>query len=150
MFKNNINDDYKLDFSSSKFRIAFDFIKRNDLNDLPLGWFDLPEGVRVGVQEYETLDPSGLMYETHNKYIDLQLSLKGEEYIGVAPRKELTSKIPYNPDSDIEFYDSPEKEDYILLREGYYVIFPTEDAHKPRCLVKNPEIIKKIVIKIPV
>ena len=76
----------KHDTSSEKFRISFDFLRRKDLLDLEEGWINLEEGVRVSVQRYESLDEDEADYETHDRYIDIQYIIGGEEYCGVCKR----------------------------------------------------------------
>ena len=52
MFSTKTGLEYKYDLSERKFRVAFEFLRRTDLADLPVGWIDLEEGVRASVQEY--------------------------------------------------------------------------------------------------
>ena len=52
MFSSRNGLEYKYDFTANKFRIAFEFLKRKDLADLPVGWIELGEGVRASVQRY--------------------------------------------------------------------------------------------------
>ena len=140
----------KHDISSEKFRISFDFLRRKDLLDLEEGWINLEEGVRVSVQRYESLDEDEADYETHDRYIDIQYIIGGEEYCGVCKREGLKIKTPYNSDMDIAYYFDPEKESMVLLEKGDYIILFPEDAHKPRLKVGCKGEVRKIVIKVPV
>lgn len=150
MYTDFLANDFHYDISEPKFRTAFDFIKRQDLKRLPVGWIELENGVRASVQEYTTMDPATLLYETHDKYFDLQYMVEGEEVCYVVPREGLVGKISYDPKEDIEFYEEPVANGGAYLKAGYYVLLAPKDAHKPRCLVKEPMAVKKIVVKIPV
>lgn len=43
----------------------------------------------------------------HDKYIDLQVPLSGDEYFGVKPRKECGEAKDINAGNDIMFFDDP-------------------------------------------
>ncbi|MBQ0070784.1 MAG: YhcH/YjgK/YiaL family protein [Spirochaetales bacterium] len=150
MITDFIGNKFQYDVSAPKFQTAFAFIKRADLMELPVGWIELDNGVRASVQEYTTFPPAEALYETHDKYFDLQYMVKGEEVVLVAPREGLKTKIAYDPVNDIEFYEEPIADGGAYLKEGYYVILAPEDAHKPRTIAKEAMAVKKIVVKIPV
>ena len=63
---------YKYDFKANKFQIAFDFLKRDDLASLPVGWIELEEGVRASIQRYTSFAWDANRFETHEKYFDVQ------------------------------------------------------------------------------
>ena len=73
----------------------------------------------------------------------------GREIIYWAPLYELKSiQTPYNYDKDIVFFNDPEVSQPIRIEEGdFSVLFPS-DGHKARCVVSQPENVKKIVMKI--
>lgn len=47
MVSTKIGYEYKYDFTSEKFRTAFEFLKRKDLLELSPGWIELENGVRA-------------------------------------------------------------------------------------------------------
>lgn len=150
MYSNVLKDDNSLDLNEPKFNTAFNFIKRGDLLSLPVGWIELENGVRASVQEYETMDPTTILFETHDRYWDLQYMVKGKEKVGVVSRYGLRTKIKYDEKEDIEFYEEPQDSGEVYLSDGTFVLLAPEDAHKPRSWVTKPEKVKKIVVKIPV
>lgn len=145
-----ISNDFHYDLGAPKFKTAFEFIERPDLKDLPVGWIELDNGVRASVQEYTTMDPKENLYETHDRYFDLQYMVSGEEVCLVVPREGLVGKVPYDTKEDIEFYEEPVADGGVYLKPGYYVILAPRDAHKPRCIAGRAMEVKKIVVKIPV
>lgn len=150
MFTDFKDNGFHYDMTEPKFQTAFEFIQRKDLMDLPVGWIECENGVRVSVQEYTTVPLDSILYETHDKYFDLQYMVHGEEFVGVVPREGLVNKIPYDSKEDIEFYENPKVDGGVVLRDGYYVVLAPEDAHKPRAIAQKAQAVKKLVIKIPV
>lgn len=132
------------------FRIAYEFLKRKDLKDLEEGWIDLGKGVRASIQHYTTMDEKTLLFETHERFYDIQYLIEGYEYIGVCTREDLVVKTPYNQENDVTFYQDPERYGMVLLGPGDYVVLAPADAHKPRCMAEKAMPVKKIVIKVPV
>lgn len=143
--------EYKYNLNDKKFRTAFEFLKRNDLADLEPGKFDIEDGVRVQVHEYNSKEWEDCKWETHDNYFDIQYIVSGKEYMGVCSRDELTEVLtPYIPERDITFYKEPEVYGKILVRAGEFAVFAPEDGHKPSALVSKSIPIKKIVLKVPV
>ncbi|MBQ7644476.1 MAG: YhcH/YjgK/YiaL family protein [Spirochaetales bacterium] len=143
--------EFKYDLSEKKFRIAFDFLKRKDLAELPVGWIELGEGVRASVQRYDSFGWDENRFETHEKYFDVQYVIEGMEYCGVCKREELGPvAVAYDEANDIEFYEEPIHSGKVFLNAGDFIVLAPEDAHKPRCAVDKPMPIKKIVVKVPV
>ncbi|MBP5551794.1 MAG: YhcH/YjgK/YiaL family protein [Spirochaetales bacterium] len=151
MFSTRNGLEYKYDFTERKFRIAFEFLKRTDLADLPEGWIELEEGVRVSVQRYTSFKWDDNRFETHEKYFDVQYVIEGMEFCGVCKREELGPvAVAYDEENDIEFYEEPAFYGKVFLNAGDFIVLAPEDAHKPRCAVDKQIPIKKIVIKVPV
>lgn len=151
MFSTRNGLEYKYDFTERKFRIAFEFLKRTDLADLPEGWIELEEGVRVSVQRYTSFKWDDNRFETHEKYFDVQYVIEGMEFCGVCKREELGPvAVAYDGENDIEFYEEPAFYGKVFLNAGDFIVLAPEDAHKPRCAVDKQIPIKKIVIKVPV
>jgi len=143
--------EYKYNFNDRKFRTAFEFLKRKDLADLEPGRFDIEDGVKVQIHEYNSKAWEDGRWETHDRYFDIQYIVRGAEYMGVCSREELTQPLePYNPDRDITFYGEPAVYGKILVRAGEFAVFAPEDGHKPSISVDGSIPMKKIVLKVPV
>ena len=148
-FRNGL--EYRYDFTQRKFRIAFEFLKRTDLADLPVGWIELGEGVKASVQRYTSFKWDDNRFETHEKYFDVQYVIEGMEYCGVCSRDGLGPvAVPYDDGNDITFYEEPEHYGKVFLEAGDFIVLAPEDAHKPRCACREQIPIKKIVVKVPV
>ncbi len=150
MLNGNIKEKAQVDLNEPKFLTAFAFLQRGDLGELPIGWIELDNGVRASVQSYLTMPDEALDFETHDRYYDLQYLIDGEERIGVAQRRDLVEKSEYSSADDITFYKTPEIAGAVVLQAGDYAIFTPKDAHKPHCIARKTQSVKKIVVKIPV
>ena len=82
----------------------------------------------------------------HDKYIDLQVPLSGDEYFGVKPRKECGEAKDINAGNDIMFFDDPVTEP-VHVKAGDSITFAPDTAHAP--LIGTGRI-KKAIFKIKV
>lgn len=89
--------------------------------------------------------------EFHEKYIDIQYLVSGEEAIGFLPANpQLTPTINQLTEKDIAFVAQQEKETRLVLTAGMFAIFYPGELHRPCRLVDSSMQIKKVVIKIAV
>ncbi len=141
----------KYDFLAEKFKVGYEFLRRDDLTTLSVGSIDLGGGITVQVQEYTSKLPEDGKFETHDKFFDIQYVVSGVEAFGVANREGLEILIPYNPERDITFYKEPTVSGSVVLAAGDLIVVTPEDAHKPGLAVAGKQApVKKLVIKIPV
>ncbi len=132
---------------SKNFATAIDFFLKNDLNTLPLGK-TLIDGdtVFVSINEYTCKDISLAKWESHKKYADIQLVLKGSEKMGFAPLDGMTVLEDYNIEKDLIFYNG--SGDYVTVDQSKFVIFMPQDAHQPGVCIGQSEEVKKVVFKV--
>jgi len=143
--------EYKYDFTSKKFQIAFDFLKRKDLAELPVGSIELGEGVKANVQSYTTFLWDEHRFEAHDRFFDIQYVIEGRELFGVCDRADCKKvATPYNETKDVILYEDPEYFGTVVLNAGDFIIVAPEDAHKPRAAAGPQVPVKKIVLKVPV
>lgn len=134
----------------SGFNPAFEaitkFIEENDLKTMPCESYDVAEGIRVSIAEYEP--NTGGNYEAHRDYHDLQLAITGEEAIDVLPIEFAKDSTGYKP--DIEFFTSQTAQaTRVALTEGTFAFLAPADTHKP-CIKMGADKIKKAVFKIKI
>lgn len=106
------------------------------------------ENVFANVQQYVTKSSNENKWETHRKYIDVQLIISGNENIGYAPFDTLTLVDDFKAENDIAFYEGPKNYTDITLSEGMFAIFYPEEGHLPCCITETASTVKKIVFKI--
>jgi YhcH/YjgK/YiaL family protein len=131
------------------FAKAFDYIKQNDIAQLPDGVSEIAEGLKmiVNTANGKTVEASLAKFECHDKNIDIQICIKGVETIGWKPKEKcVTPNGDYNPEKDVRFFnDTPDM--YFQLTDNQFAIFFPEDVHAP--MIGEGEI-KKIVIKVKI
>ena len=131
------------------FAQAFDYIKKQDLVNLPVGVSDIGEGLKmiVSVGNGKTQAVSLEKFECHDKNIDIQICVNGLETIGWKPREKCVQPNgDYNTEKDVRFFnDSPDM--YFQLTDNQFGIFYPEDVHAP--MIGEGEI-KKVVIKVKI
>ena len=96
--------------------------------------------------DYDTVPFAETFYESHKKYLDIHVMVKGCERVDIANPEGLTLD-----ESKGDFYgDHGEAEQSVLLRPGdFLVVFPG-DAHRLKIAVDRPEPVSKVVFKIQV
>lgn len=134
----------------SEFNPAFEaiakFVEENDLKAIECGSYDVAEGIKVGISEYEP--GTGGDFEAHRDYHDLQLAISGEEAIDVLPIEFAKDSTGYKP--DIEFFTSQTAAaTRVALTEGTFAFLAPADTHKP-CIKTGSDKIKKAVFKIKI
>lgn len=140
-------ENLKLYFGmNEKFEAIAKFVAENDMKALECGGYDVAEGVKVGISEYEP--NTGGDYEAHRDYHDLQYAIIGEEAIDVLPIDFARNSTGYKP--DIEFFtEQTAPATRVALSEGTLVFLAPADTHKP-CIKMGTDKIKKAVFKIKI
>ena len=116
---------------------------------LPTGRHEFQGGF-LFVQRGRTNPAEEGLYETHEKYIDVQCMVEGSEQSLYLPASALKVEKPYDPEGDIAFYTSQEKGSVLQVPAGAcYAVFP-EDGHMPCRHTQTPIDYVKLVIKLPV
>jgi YhcH/YjgK/YiaL family protein len=85
--------------------------------------------------------------ESHDRYIDIQICLQGDETMGWRDRQTCNAiKEPYNSDNDITFY-SDQPTCFVTLKPNQFAIFYPSDCHAP---LIGEGFIKKVVFKVKI
>lgn len=132
------------------FQKAFEFIRdQTNLEKTGDGTIGDPEKFKAFVATFQGVskEKSLLKFECHDKNIDIQYCIKGNETFGWKPRGKCS--IPngdYNSEKDVRFFSNvPDM--FFELTEGQFAVFFPEDVHAP--MIGDGEI-KKLVIKIKI
>ena len=129
------------------FEKAFAFVEAFKKQPLPVGKYEIDgENCFAVVQEYQT-KTEGMM-EAHNKYIDLQYIVFGEETMLAADRSELPVIKPYDAGIEAEFLGDGDRSVTFTLHADEFAVFFPHDAHKPGLAPDVPKTVGKIVVKI--
>jgi YhcH/YjgK/YiaL family protein len=130
-----------------RFTKAFNYLEETNFNQLVSGKYEIDgDNVFALLQEYETKNDFDCMLEGHQKYIDIQYVISGEEFMGIASYINQKVLKPYHADNDIAFYDG--EYSTVKVAKGNFTIFFPGDLHMPCLKVNVPAMVKKAVIKI--
>ena len=130
---------------------AFEYLARTDLAALPLGRTAIDgDDVYVTVSEAEARPPEQVRWEAHRRYIDIQLVVRGQEAMGVAPAAGLVTSTPYEAAKDVEFFEAPREPATLAVRAGEFAVFVPGDAHRPSVHLDGPHVSRKVVVKVSV
>ena len=128
------------------FAKAFEFLTRPDLQELPVGKYEI-DGDRIYamVAKEPGRKQEDALLETHEKYIDIQFILAGTDTMGWKPKSLCMQPTEgYDQTRDIQFFaDQPDA--WLATASGAFAIFFPEDAHLP--LISSGQI-HKVVVKI--
>jgi YhcH/YjgK/YiaL family protein len=125
---------------------AFRHLSDNAMKDLDVGRHEI-DGKRIFaiVTKSPGKGKKGAHLETHNRYIDLQLTLSGFDLIGWESKALCTpDEKGYNPESDVQFYSNVPDSWFSVSADKFAVFFP-KDAHAP---MGTEEFVHKVVIKV--
>jgi YhcH/YjgK/YiaL family protein len=132
---------------SHNMTIAINYLITSDLNNLKIGKHEIAkDDIFVLMSEYNTKDEIDCKTETHKKYIDIQIMLKGEEKFGFAFLNNQKVSEIYNEEKDCMFYEA--SLDYQNLREGTFAIFFPTDLHCPSIKIDKSIKVRKAVVKV--
>ena len=130
---------------NQKFKTVFDYLKTHDLSTMECGSYEIDNrNLFFNLQEGETKPEQKL--EAHKKYIDIQVVVKGEEYMGYTNIKNTTVTEEYIEEKDVMFLNG--EVDKVKATNKHFVIFYPQDAHMPSLAVKEPQMVKKAIFKI--
>jgi YhcH/YjgK/YiaL family protein len=132
------------------FAKAFEYINSTDLALTEDGKYEIDGDSLKAIFSNKrgvTAEESVAKFECHDKHIDIQLCITGNEQFGWKPREKCTTPNgDYNAQKDVQLYhDRPDT--FFSLTDGQFAIFFPEDVHAP--MIGDAEI-KKLVIKVKI
>ena len=127
---------------------AFEEMAKLSRENAPDGSYKIEgDELFINVISFETKTEADSLFETHRDYIDIQLMMEGEEWIGFAPKSELTVTKPYTP--DCELYSMIDTFDRVRIKEDKLCIIFPDEPHAPGIAVNDATgKVKKMVAKI--
>lgn len=114
----------------------------------PNGRYDFGDTCYVNVMDCDTKEPTDdSLMETHERYVDVQFLIDGEEKFLCADKNGLMLAVAYNPQKDIAFYRFEHAVE-VVCHTGEAIVLDTCDAHLPGCAVDGAKTVKKAVMKV--
>ena len=112
---------------------------------------DLGSGVFAIEQVYETKPRPEVFFESHRKYIDVQVVIEGEERMEVIDASRIAAKEAYDSERDLLIYVDVGDASHLRMSAGLAAIFFPVDVHMPSLRVNAaPVLVRKTVVKVPV
>jgi biofilm protein TabA len=137
---------------SPNFEKAINYVLGTDFSEQETGKYAIDgDNVFAIVNEYTTKPLSECDPESHREYADIQIMIDGAEKFGYTPLLDQVATTPYNPERDVALYSIGEEDlSYITLPAGQFIIFFPTDIHQPEVFLRQPDPVKKVVIKVAV
>jgi len=102
------------------------------------------------VMSYDTCTPEASLFESHQKYIDIQTTLIGIERFECSLTDTLSIQTPYDDEKDVQLYKRmvPGQTRVDVSSDTFVMLYP-HDAHMAALMTgETYEHVKKVVVKI--
>jgi biofilm protein TabA len=148
MIVNHIDNVNSYKGLNEKFDKAFEYIQNTNFEKLEPGFYEIEgEELFLNLVEYETKGIEDRVWESHKRYIDIQVIIEGHEFIGYELFERLKIKEDYNEQDDIYFLEGS-LQSKVKLEKGDFIICYPQDAHMAGIMVNGHEKVKKAVFKV--
>lgn len=112
---------------------------------------ELGEGVFVSEECYQSKARADGFFESHRKFVDVQIIFEGEELMEVADIEKMKPRMEYDATRDLITYEDNTDASALRVFPGQAAVFFPTDAHMPTLRVREAGgVVRKCVIKIPV
>lgn len=106
------------------------------------------DDIFMNIMQFVTQSPASKKAELHERYIDIQLLLAGEERIVFGMSGAARQCEEWHAEDDYQLCCEIADEQAVALKAGRFAVFMPDEPHKPGCVVEAPAEIKKVVIKV--
>jgi len=129
---------------------GFQYLQDSDFSQLADGKHSLDgENMFAIVSRYKPEPKEKRRPEAHQKYIDIQYIVAGEEVIGYSNLSAVaTVSEDLLAEKDIIFFSNIGDEIDIVVSQGMYAVFFPWDIHRPNCVSQAEMTVRKVVLKI--
>ena len=149
MIFTNLNDNLQNKSLSQKIQECIKFTKENNLKEYNPGSYEIPgTDIKFNIGKYNTKPENECFWESHLKYIDVQIMLNGKEYIAFNNIRNL-KQVKIEKENDFIGYEGDELF-RVLIENGDVLILYPEDIHMPGMRVDESIPVEKVVFKIDV
>ncbi len=128
--------------------VAFRFLERSDLKDLPLGRHVIDDKAYAMIDKSASQPPEKVEFEAHRKYIDVHYMIAGQVTTGYAPIESLKLHTPYDEKEEAATYHVPAVYTKVKLYPGMFAVFFPGGGHMPNCHLDGSHELHKVVVKV--
>lgn len=161
MIFTNINDKLQNSSLTKDIQFCIDYAGKNREKILSLenGSYDVDyNGIKMNVGKYFTKREEEKFWESHKKYLDVQIMIDGSERVAFNNIRNMKEKS-FNSERDLVILEGNKLFDIVIGNGDVLVFFPN-DVHKPELDIFNSEneekcednkkIVTKVVFKIEI
>lgn len=128
---------------------ALKYIQQTNFESIIPGRYDIDgDSVYALVSIYNTKHENESFLEAHQKYIDVQFMIEGEELMGYTALSGQQVAKAYDAANDYMLFK--EKCSSILFKKGMFAIFFPGDLHMPGIECDTSAMVKKVVVKVKI
>jgi biofilm protein TabA len=151
MIIGNINHLRLVPYLPEKIKQSIEYIKDNVNRNTPIGRYDI-DGDKMFfiVSDNSPRHINEANPEYHEKYIDVQIVLEGQEGMAVCTLPPHTTILDDKlTENDIAFIETPKEETILVLQPNDFIVFFPHEVHKPLCAIDGKMVtVRKVVVKI--
>ena len=161
MIFTNINDKLQNSSLTKDIQFCIDYAGKNREKILSLenGSYDVDyNGIKMNVGKYFTKKENDKFWESHKRYLDVQIMIDGSERVAINDIRNMREKS-FDSERDLIILDGDKMFDVVIENGDVLVFFPN-DVHKPELDIFNSEneekcednkkIVTKVVFKIEI
>ena len=152
MIITNVNNEIQNKSLAKDIRFCIEFAKKNENKILSLvnGSYDVGyNNIKMNLGKYFTKSENEKFWESHKKYLDVQIMINGTEKVAINDIRDMEVKS-FDEEKDLTILEGDKAFD-IVMKTGDVLVFFPNDVHKPELNVSendNSGNIRKIVTKV--
>ncbi|ERK49173.1 YhcH/YjgK/YiaL family protein [Leptotrichia wadei] len=161
MIFTNVNDELQNSSLTKDIQFCIDYATKNkdEILSLKNGSYDIDyNGIKMNVGKYFTKKEEDKFWESHKKYLDVQIMIDGSERVAINDIRNMREKS-FDSERDLVILEGNKLFDIVIGNGDVLVFFPN-DVHKPELDIFNSEneekcednkkIVTKVVFKIEI
>ena len=158
MIITNVNNEIQNKSLAKDIRFCIEFAKKNENKILSLvnGSYDVGyNNIKMNLGKYFTKKENDKFWESHKKYLDVQIMINGTEKVAINDIRDMEVKS-FDEEKDLTILEGDKAFD-IIMKTGDVLVFLPNDVHKPELNVSENDdsgnirkIVTKVVFKIEI
>ena len=158
MIFTNVNDEIQNKSLAKDIRFCIEFAQKNENKILSLvnGSYDVGyNNIKMNLGKYFTKSENEKFWESHKKYLDVQIMINGTEKVAINDIRDMEVKS-FDEEKDLTILEGNKAFD-IIMKTGDVLVFFPNDVHKPELNVSENDdsgnirkIVTKVVFKIEI
>lgn len=158
MIITNVNNEIQNKSLAKDIRFCIEFAKKNENKILSLvnGSYDVGyNNIKMNLGKYFTKSENEKFWESHKKYLDVQIMINGTEKVAINDIRDMEVKS-FDEERDLAILEGDKAFD-IIMKTGDVLVFFPNDVHKPELNVSENDdsgnirkIVTKVVFKIEI